>query len=57
MTDKEKQIQRAQTFQALHKKDDLLLLPNIWNVGSALVFEKEGAKALATSSAGIAFDL
>ncbi|KXT75500.1 hypothetical protein [Streptococcus sp. DD12] len=29
MTDKEKQIQRAQDFQALHKKGDLLLLPNI----------------------------
>lgn len=57
MIDKEKQIKRANTFKDLHKKGDLLLLPNIWNVGSALVFEKEGAKALATSSAGIAYDL
>lgn len=57
MTDKEAQIARAQAFQDLHQKGNLFVLANIWNVGSAVVFEKEGAQALATSSAGIAFDM
>lgn len=57
MTVKQAQIARARAFQDLHQKGNLFVLANIWNVGSAVVFEKEGAKALATSSAGLAFDM
>ena len=49
------QKQRAKEFQALHHNKEMLLLPNAWNAGSAKVFEKEGFKAIATTSAGIAF--
>ncbi|MDR1147211.1 MAG: isocitrate lyase/phosphoenolpyruvate mutase family protein [Spirochaetaceae bacterium] len=37
----------------MHKKNKLFVLPNAWNVGSAYVFEKQGFKAVATSSAGV----
>lgn len=49
--------QLAQQFQDLHHHDKLVVLPNIWNGGSAKVFEKSGFSALATTSAGIAFAL
>src|SRR4029453_14897704 len=37
----------------LHR--DLLVLPNAWDPGSARLFESVGAKAIATTSAGIAW--
>ncbi|MBP2621019.1 isocitrate lyase/PEP mutase family protein [Streptococcus panodentis] len=52
-----KQRKLAQKFQELHRSKELFVLPNIWNVGSAVVFEKEGHLAVATSSAGIAYDM
>jgi 2-methylisocitrate lyase-like PEP mutase family enzyme len=45
--------QDAATFHALH--DDLLTLPNAWDVASAKVMELAGAKAIATTSAGLAW--
>ena len=45
MTDKGQQIRRAKLFQDLHQKGNLFVLANIWNVGSAVIFEKEGGKA------------
>ncbi|WP_040976960.1 isocitrate lyase/PEP mutase family protein [Necropsobacter massiliensis] len=47
----------AAFFQSLHQQPQLFLLPNVWNVGSAYVFAKQGFQAVATSSAGIAYDL
>ena len=47
----------AQTFRALHESDDILILPNAWDAGSAKVIEDAGAKAIATSSAGVAWAL
>ena len=41
------------TFRELHH--DLLLLPNAWDAGSARLFESLGAKAIATTSAGVAW--
>lgn len=41
-------------FQALHTQDELLFLPNAWDVLSALVLEQTGFKAIATTSWGIA---
>lgn len=44
----------AHTFRQLHAQG-LLLLPNCWDAGSARLFENLGAKALATSSAAVAW--
>jgi 2-methylisocitrate lyase-like PEP mutase family enzyme len=42
-------------FHALHQGPDILLLANAWDAGSARVVETLGAKALATSSAAVAW--
>ncbi|CAM3065529.1 isocitrate lyase/phosphoenolpyruvate mutase family protein [Corallococcus sp. ZKHCc1 1396] len=47
----------AKTFRALHQGPDLLLLPNVWDAGSAKLFESLGARAIATTSAGLAWAL
>lgn len=51
------QKQLALNFQKLHQDKALLILPNVWHAGGALVFEKQGYKAVATTSAGIAYAL
>jgi 2-methylisocitrate lyase-like PEP mutase family enzyme len=48
---------KAAAFRVLHSGKDILLLPNVWDVASARVIEESGFKAIATSSAGIAFSL
>lgn len=45
----------AKTFHALHQGPDVLLLPNAWDAISARVVEEAGAKAIATSSAAVAW--
>jgi 2-methylisocitrate lyase-like PEP mutase family enzyme len=45
----------AKTFAALHAGPKLLVLPNAWDAGSARVIEHAGAKAIATSSAAVAW--
>jgi 2-methylisocitrate lyase-like PEP mutase family enzyme len=45
----------AETFRALHAGPDLLILPNAWDAGSARVIEAAGAKAVATTSSGVAW--
>ncbi len=42
-------------FRSLHQGPDLLILPNAWDAGSARVIEAAGAKAIATSSAAVAW--
>jgi len=44
-------------FKNLHNQDSPLLLGNVWNVQSALLFQKLGFKAVGTSSAAIATSL
>jgi len=44
-------------FRALHSASDLLVLPNPWDLGSAMMFKSLGYKALATTSLGFAFSL
>ena len=44
----------ADRFRELHR-DGLLLLPNAWDAGSARLIESVGAKAIATTSAGVAW--
>lgn len=51
------QSQRARDFATLHQGPDLLVLPNPWDAGSARMLAHLGFKALATTSAGLAFSL
>src|ERR1035441_1061250 len=51
------QAQHAQAFAALHKPGEPLLLPNAWDVASAVAIAGAGAKAIATTSAGVAWSL
>lgn len=44
----------ATLFHQLHR-EGILLLANVWDAGSARVIESIGAKALATTSAGVAW--
>jgi len=43
------------TFRTLHQGPEILLLPNAWDAGSARLIESLGAKAIATTSAGLAW--
>jgi len=43
------------TFAALHAGPKLLILPNAWDAGSARIIERAGARAIATSSAAVAW--
>jgi 2-methylisocitrate lyase-like PEP mutase family enzyme len=45
----------AASFHALHRTSDLLVLANVWDAGSALLMESLGARAIATTSAGLAW--
>lgn len=45
----------AEHFHALHKGDEILILPNAWDAQSAKLIEEAGAKAIATSSAAVAW--
>lgn len=47
----------AATFAALHSAGSGFLMPNAWDVGSALILADAGFSAIATTSAGIAFSL
>ena len=45
----------ADRFHALHAGPDVLILPNAWDAASAALMEDAGAKAIATSSAAVAW--
>src|ERR1700722_974743 len=51
------QVSRAQTFARLHQPGDPLLLPNAWDVASAVTIAAAGARAIATTSGGVAWSL
>lgn len=51
----QRQRQLAQSFIDMHTQENMLVLPNVWDAGSAYVFEKQGFKAVATTSAGVAY--
>lgn len=51
------QLIRAQAFQQLHQADGAFVIPNPWDAGSAKMLTSLGFKALATTSAGLAFAL
>ena len=46
----------CETFRALHRSG-LLILPNAWDAASSALSIAAGAKALATTSAGVAWAL
>jgi 2-methylisocitrate lyase-like PEP mutase family enzyme len=45
----------AKAFRDLHRPGDPVLLANCWDAGSARLIEATGARALATTSAGLAW--
>lgn len=45
---------KAQQFKHLHHQDNVLILPNAWDALSAKIYELSHAKAIGTTSAGIA---
>jgi 2-methylisocitrate lyase-like PEP mutase family enzyme len=47
----------AESFRALHMSSGGFIMPNAWDAGSAMLLAAEGFKAIATTSAGIAFSL
>ena len=51
------QIDKALAFKSLHQQDGAFIIPNPWDAGSARLLEHLGFKALATTSAGLAFSL
>jgi 2-methylisocitrate lyase-like PEP mutase family enzyme len=48
------QRDKALRFHALHRGGRILVLPNAWDAASARIFELAGARAIATTSAGVA---
>ena len=48
-------MSHAATFHALHKGPDILILPNAWDAASAAVMADAGARAVASSSAAVAW--
>ena len=48
---------RAEAFRAMHDRSRILVLPNAWDAMSARVIEESGARAIATTSAGVAFSV
>jgi 2-methylisocitrate lyase-like PEP mutase family enzyme len=49
--------ERRVRFRALHAREQLFVMPNPWDVGSARLLESAGFEALATTSAGFAWSL
>src|SRR4030088_2661344 len=53
------EIQRAkaEAFRSMHVGPRILVLPNAWDPMSARVIEEAGARAIATTSAGVSFSV
>lgn len=49
------QRERAARFRQMHHENLPLVLPNAWDAASARIIELAGAKAIATSSAGVSW--
>src|SRR3984885_9887733 len=48
---------KAEAFRAMHDRSRILVLPNAWDAMSARVIEDASARAIATTSAGVAFSV
>lgn len=51
------QVSAADDFRALHEAAGAFVIPNPWDIGTARLLASLGFKALATTSAGLAFSL
>ena len=51
------QQELALKFQKMHTSNKILVLPNAWDAGGSVIFEKEGFEAIGTTSAGISYSL
>jgi len=49
--------EKAELLRSLHQRDDLLVVPNAWDVGSARVIEAAGFPTVASSSAAFAYSI
>ena len=49
--------EKATAFLKMHDRSRILVLPNAWDPGSARVVEEAGFRAVATTSAGVAWSL
>ncbi len=49
--------ERRVRFRELHAREQLFVMPNPWDVGSARLLESAGFEALATTSAGFAWSI
>lgn len=56
MSDQNRSI-KFRTFQQLHSQSSTFVLPNAWDVSSAIIFQESGFKAIGTTSAGMAISL
>ena len=54
---RDSQRAKAEAFRAMHDRSRILVLPNAWDAMSARVIEDAGARAIATTSAGVAFSV
>jgi 2-methylisocitrate lyase-like PEP mutase family enzyme len=57
VADQISQSEKVEIFRKLHLQDELLLMPNPWDVGSARILAGLGFKALATTSAGMSYGI
>lgn len=48
---------KGNQFRALHEQDKAFIIPNPWDPGTARILSTLGFKALATTSAGLAFSM
>lgn len=51
------QAEKAERFQALHRRAGAFIIPNPWDRGTARLLVHQGFEALATTSAGYAFSM
>jgi 2-methylisocitrate lyase-like PEP mutase family enzyme len=51
------QLGKGEIFRDLHTADDIFVMPNAWNAGSACMLESADFPAIGTTSAGIAYCL
>ncbi len=48
---------KGAAFKALHEREGAFIIPNPWDLGSAVLLETFGFEALATTSSGLAYSL
>jgi len=51
------QLEKGNSFRALHHRDRAFIIPNPWDIGTARLLAHLGFEALATTSAGYAFSI